>query len=576
MSGINNYFSNNNIFNGTEIPTQGKFDVGDIIVNIGENAEEEPMWMCIEAGEPGVWKVVGKVEDIDLSGYQEKTDENLATKSKDLVGAINELFQNANNGKALIANVIGEPLNSNDTFSAMSTGINGLLSTFKTNMMKNGITVESSDKFKALIDKIATMVEEGSGSGIQYASGHGNSTSECKVSLNFKPILALVQTGKGMITYLESYSTNSVVYSFYDMYVQVSTLASTGGYVNETGFRFGQIGGASWFNWYAIGVGEEDTTLRDSLASILQEEGVDVTEEDDMASLISKVDSEFDRKNEEIENSGGGLDIISAAELPATGKENQICVITDNPVDNFVITSNLDDIVNNTDTISICQLNDKYDILSFGNKLSIANGNVTTNYYFYKACQGTTRVPTYVYQNNTWNQLTKGNAHIFEQGTYGSDFPSGLNVATGKQTHEFGLCTYAYNYGSYTGICFPQTSDSSQHAWFSTKDPLNFALYENLCMTVISDRVTDPLFNIYVGITENNSYTSGRSSEMISPTTIFKSSLDYDLNENVSFSTHPSTLVFDLSKITRTGRLLIIESCIDRFSTCLITNMWLE
>ena len=48
--------------------------------------------------------------------------------------------------------------------------------------------------------------------------------------------------------------------------------------------------------WYAIGVGEEDTTLRDSLASILQEEGVSVTEEDDMASLISKVDEEFDRQ----------------------------------------------------------------------------------------------------------------------------------------------------------------------------------------------------------------------------------------------------------------------------------------
>jgi hypothetical protein len=92
MSGINNYFSNNNIFNGTEVPTQGKFDVGDIIVNIGENAEEEPMWMCIEAGEPGVWKVVGKVEDIDLSGYQEKTDENLATNNKTITGAINEVF----------------------------------------------------------------------------------------------------------------------------------------------------------------------------------------------------------------------------------------------------------------------------------------------------------------------------------------------------------------------------------------------------------------------------------------------------------------------------------------------------
>ena len=35
--------------------------------------------------------------------------------------------------------------------------------------------------------------------------------------------------------------------------------------------------------------GGEDTTLRDLLASILENKGVDVTEEDDMASLISKV-----------------------------------------------------------------------------------------------------------------------------------------------------------------------------------------------------------------------------------------------------------------------------------------------
>jgi hypothetical protein len=60
--------------------------------------------------------------------------------------------------------------------------------------------------------------------------------------------------------------------------------------------------GTSWtygdptidYDWYAIGVGEEDTTLRDSLASILQEEGVSVSDEDDMASLIGKVDEEFD------------------------------------------------------------------------------------------------------------------------------------------------------------------------------------------------------------------------------------------------------------------------------------------
>ena len=43
--------------------------------------------------------------------------------------------------------------------------------------------------------------------------------------------------------------------------------------------------------WLAIGVGEEDTTLRDSLANILEDEGVEVSPEDDMVTLISKVDT---------------------------------------------------------------------------------------------------------------------------------------------------------------------------------------------------------------------------------------------------------------------------------------------
>ena len=319
MSGINNYFSNNNIFNGTEIPTQGKFDVGDIIVNIGENAEEEPMWMCIEAGEPGVWKVVGKVEDIDLSGYQEKTDENLVTESKDLVGAINELFQSANNGKELIASAIGEPLNAEDTFSAMSTDINSLLSTFKTNMMNNGVTVESSDKFKSLIDKIATLADN-EGKGIQYAEGVVNNVSfdadtynwDLRVdNLSFKPNIILIKTmipsvipNSPILLYSDSlindtkitpydYTTGSTTY--FDIVTPYE--------VNDTGFYLPVIISdrirtdvLSTVEWVVIGVGEEDTTLRDSLASILQEEGVSVTEEDDMASLISKVNEEFDRQ----------------------------------------------------------------------------------------------------------------------------------------------------------------------------------------------------------------------------------------------------------------------------------------
>jgi hypothetical protein len=363
MSGINNYFSNNNIFNGTEIPTQGKFDVGDIVINIGENAEEEPMWMCIEAGEPGVWKVVGKVEEMDLSG--------LLTESKDLVGAINELFQSANNGKELIANAIGEPLNAEDTFSAMSNDIHSLLSTFKTNMMNNGVMVESSDKFKQLIDKIVN-----GNAGNQYIDyilnapnyykenfyeNFSKSTKYNAMTVNLPSVTPkdTVNNGCLVINSGRSSTNSASVWSnsvFYNLTNSVDLTNATKFLITAKrtqGTQIAKFGlitsgpdanGALTFtksiniatsgefvtyemdlsevvgNHYiglalhthdmryidpativhvsqiAIEGIKETDVLRDSLASILQEEGVSVTEEDDMASLISKVDEEFDRQ----------------------------------------------------------------------------------------------------------------------------------------------------------------------------------------------------------------------------------------------------------------------------------------
>ena len=259
---------------------------------------------------------LNELANIDLSGKQDKTDESLLTESKDVIGAINELFQNANNGKELIASAIGEPLSSEDTFSAMSNDINGLLSTFKTNMMNNGITVESGDKFKALIDKIATMVEEGEGKGIKYASGNGVISYRnlrdvgFPVNIDFTPTLLFVDfvgvynsntccnvmTGD-CIAHIGDCSTNgkiNFILKYENGYVKTVSL--------DMNLTYNNIDNTTEFTWYAIGVGEEDTTLRDSLASILEDEGVDVTEEDDMASLITKVDEEFDDKENEISN----------------------------------------------------------------------------------------------------------------------------------------------------------------------------------------------------------------------------------------------------------------------------------
>ena len=265
---------------------------------------------------------LNELANIDLSGKQDKTDESLLTESKDVIGAINELFQSANNGKQLIANAIGEPLDSNDTFSAMSNDINSLLSTFKTNMMNNGVMVESSDRFKSLIDKIATMVEEGSGKGIQFASvsvtGSINvaadvysGTTRLNTPIGFTPTFVFIKaTSTTGVNYTEGYKnyfiSNLSPVTLTPEYNQGTiTLTITGISSNSINLKYernsaSNSGHVIISDWYAIGVGEEDTTLRDSLASILQEEGVSVTEEDDMASLISKVDEEFTKDNNTI------------------------------------------------------------------------------------------------------------------------------------------------------------------------------------------------------------------------------------------------------------------------------------
>ena len=268
--------------------------------------------------------------DVDLSNYTTKedlqealTDDSLLTNDKSLAGAINELFQSANNGKQLIASAIGTPLNAEATFDAMSNDINSLLSTFKTNMMNNGVVVGSSDKFKSLIDKIATMAGNNSGKGIQFAEGSGSWKLEngsysgqsvtITTNLNFTPTYVFVYgeyaqlSASMMMMGNASLSIDNIIVSNLGAIgasddttlgrLSISDITANSFKLKSSNAYYYKI---SATKWYAIGVGEEDTTLRDSLASILVDEGVSVTEEDDMASLISKVDEEFTDKNNKL------------------------------------------------------------------------------------------------------------------------------------------------------------------------------------------------------------------------------------------------------------------------------------
>ena len=268
--GLSNYFSDKYLMASDSMPTEGSFEVGDIVVNTGSNTAEEPFWICTESGEPGSWKAIsinsaikmvsfrnkviiteavdnvdiginitkgkdtlivfindayayenidyiidgdrivsvnnkiwneGLIEDFvfefivfkaildiddsetilsnqikngsitlnklsrdiqdsinaslgDLSVLQKKSDSNLATTDKTIVGAINELFQSANSGKELIASTIGSPLDANDTFSAMSTKIETIKNNLKQVLQDEGVTVSNEDNMTSLVTKV--------------------------------------------------------------------------------------------------------------------------------------------------------------------------------------------------------------------------------------------------------------------------------------------------------------------------------------------------------------------------------------------------------------------------------------
>ena len=465
------------------------------------------------------------------------------TAKGNAVEAINELLANGGNkeelealiaeiteGKELIANAVGEPLTAEESFDEMSNDINGLLSTFKTNMMNNGITVESGDKFKSLIDKIATMVEEGSGKGIQYASGitsnnfsnvqiNGVNFTCLNISLNFKPTILIVRNHGNYGFYIEDFYPDNfnivTVDNGSDEYRNVKNYEIDKGN-NNYSIPIGYVIQKETTYYWAVGVGEEDTTLRDSLADILENKGVDVTEEDDMASLITKVDS-----------ISGGLDIISATELPATGRENQICVITDNPVDNYVVTNDYD----YSDTTNIILYNG---LKNSAPLINIVSGSVAQQYYITKIIQNDKYklLESYYWSSNQWNSLTKSYVVIVQDGiVQNTDIIGGIK----SQTY---VMSYDKNSGS---LLTPySTNYSDSYVGATTTKKIDFGKYNTVTITA---KVSNGSRYIYVGTATYSDNMAGQSTIYLD--NFFTSYLSRNLT-----STSYVDLTFDISGYT--------------------------
>lgn len=100
-----------------------------------------------------------QINDIEtlLASKQNKTDNSLQTSSKNIVGAINEVFQYANNGKSNIAAVVGSPTTSSNTFQEMKTNIQKCKNTLASNLTTKGVKSAGSESLLSLCDKVKNI-----------------------------------------------------------------------------------------------------------------------------------------------------------------------------------------------------------------------------------------------------------------------------------------------------------------------------------------------------------------------------------------------------------------------------------
>ena len=83
---------NNSILVGDGVPEGNKitYRKGDVIINVGEKCEQEPMYICIEAGAPGKWTAVQGMRVLQDAPVVEDTQVNTVTFNNTLSELIAE------------------------------------------------------------------------------------------------------------------------------------------------------------------------------------------------------------------------------------------------------------------------------------------------------------------------------------------------------------------------------------------------------------------------------------------------------------------------------------------------------
>ncbi|ACA55818.1 conserved hypothetical protein [Clostridium botulinum A3 str. Loch Maree] len=189
----------------------------------------------------------------DLAGIT--TDSKRLTKDKTITGAINELFTNANNGKKLISDVVGNPLLATDTFQQQNDKIQSLKNALVSNLNVKGQVSSNAESLKSLIDKVLNInTGRKSASGKQDQKNLINGIILEVSDLDFKPSIIFLYVSSHL-SYNIAYSNSSVGFK----YCYSSGISSNYNYaefpllIKSDGFRYENFDTNFWdIRWLAI------------------------------------------------------------------------------------------------------------------------------------------------------------------------------------------------------------------------------------------------------------------------------------------------------------------------------------
>lgn len=265
--------------------------------------------------------------------------------------------------------------------------------------------------------------------------------------------------------------------------------------------------------------------VKQNLVDALIAKGVQASTSETFDSLIAKLNG--------IQSSVNPYNIITASSLPATGEENQLCVLTSKTSSEFYFNASTTTVPSNAITF----------VCISGNKAnySVTSDNVIIHYNIVYSEQNGTVKPVYLYKNGQWVALALATSALLENGIINSSVNNFFQVDSSynnywKYTQGKGLYTSGINNSYYSSV--------------TTTQLINFSNYNSIQVTgYLSMSSTYGLALHKSTATENSLITN----EAFSPKTDYK-----------EFSTTSRTYTYDISSWTGSGYLGLVKYNADR------------